>query len=164
MARNVVVANVRRWVGVSLLVALAAPLLTSCSNAAKMSTVVGLDESIAALAGGGVAVMDDVSSRTPLVGLTGTPSAMRFTSWQVRNLVAEANAHGGYLGSDLDALVAPPAGSPGLSVIVGAWLTRNDGALATTRGVSWAIRTTSSRRRSCFPPSSCSRSWRISRA
>jgi hypothetical protein len=130
MARNVVVANLRRCAGVFLLAALLAPLITACSNAAKTSTVVGLDESINALAGGGVAVMDDVTSRTPLVGLTGTPSAMRFTSWQVRNLVAEANAHGGYLGSDLDALVAPPAGSPGLSVIIGAWLTRNEGALA----------------------------------
>jgi len=130
MARDVIVANLRRWVGVFLLAALLAPLITACSNAAKTSAVVGVDESINALAGGGVAVMDDVTSRTPLVGLTGTPSAMRFTSWQVRNLVAEANAHGGYLGSDLDALVAPPAGSPGLSVIIGAWLTRNEGALA----------------------------------
>jgi predicted O-methyltransferase YrrM len=68
--------------------------LTACSNAAKMSTAVGLDESIEALASGGVAVMDDVTLRTPIVGVKGTPSAMRFTRWQLRNLVAEANAHG----------------------------------------------------------------------
>jgi hypothetical protein len=131
MGRDGVVRNIlRRWVCAGLLLALAAPLLTACSNAAKTSTVVGLDDSIDALASGGVAVMEDVTSPSPIVGLTGQPSAMRFTRWQVRNLVAEANAHGGYLGSDLDALVTPPAGSPGLSVIVGAWLKRDEGALA----------------------------------
>ncbi|GEM_PF-6717156 len=124
------VRNIRRWIGVSLLAALIATPLTACSNAAKMSTAVGLDESIEALASGGVAVMDDVTLRTPIVGVKGTPSAMRFTRWQLRNLVAEANAHGGYLGSDLDALVTPPEGAPGLSAIVGAWLTRDEGALA----------------------------------
>jgi hypothetical protein len=120
----------RRWVCVGLLVALLASPMTACSNAAKTSDTVSLEDSVAALASGGVAVMDDFTSRTPIAGLTGTPSAMRFTRWQLRNLVAEANARGGYLGSDLDALVAPPAGSPGMSVLLGAWLTRDEGALA----------------------------------
>jgi hypothetical protein len=120
----------RRCLGAFVLAAMLAPLITACSNAAKTSLVVGLDESIGALAAGGVAVMDDVTARTPLVGLSGVPSAMRFTRWQLRNLVAEGNAHGGYLGSDLDALVTPPPGSPGLSVIVGAWLKRDEGTLA----------------------------------
>jgi hypothetical protein len=130
MVRNVIEKVRRRLIGAGLVVALLASPLTACSNAAKTSDAVGLDESIGALASGGVAVMDDVSSRTPIVGLLGTPSAMRFTRWQLRNLVAEADAHGGYLGSDLDALATPPAGAPGISVILGAWLTRDEGALA----------------------------------
>jgi hypothetical protein len=90
----------------------------------------GLDDSIAALARGGVAVMDDVNSAAPVVALAGTPSAMRFTRWQVQNLVAEANAHSGYLGSELDGIATPPAGAPPLSILIGAWLTRHNGPLA----------------------------------
>ena len=55
---------------------------------------------------------------------------MRFTLWQVGNLVAEANAHNGYVGSELDSLGTPPPGVPPFSVLVGAWLTRHQGSLA----------------------------------
>ncbi len=96
----------------------------------KTTQAAGLDDSITALAGGGVAVMDDVNSATPVVALSGTPSAMRFTRWQVQNLVAEANAHSGYLGSELDGIATPPAGAPPLSILIAAWLTRHDGPLA----------------------------------
>lgn len=120
----------RRLMSVFLLAILLAAPVSGCSNAVKTSNAAGLDDSISALAGGGVAVMDDVTSETPLVGLSGTPSAMRFTQWQVRNLVAQANAHNGYLGGELDRLFPPPAGVPPLSAIVGAWLTRNQGPLA----------------------------------
>lgn len=105
--------------------------LSACSSAVKTTQAAGLDDSIDTLAGGGVAVMDDVTSLTPVVALSGTPSAMRFTRWQVQNLVAEANAHSGYLGSELDGIATPPAGAPPLSILIGAWLTRHDGPLAT---------------------------------
>ena len=55
---------------------------------------------------------------------------MRFTRWQVQNMIGEANAHSGYIGSELDGLAQPPAGAPPLSTLIGAWLTKQDGALA----------------------------------
>jgi hypothetical protein len=113
-----------------LLIAIAIAPLSACTSAVKTTQAAGLDDSITALAGGGVAVMDDVNSATPVVALSGTPSAMRFTRWQVQNLVAEANAHSGYLGSELDGIATPPAGAPPLSILIAAWLTRHDGPLA----------------------------------
>ena len=120
----------RRLLGLCLLITIAIAPLSACTSAVKTTQAAGLDDSIAALARGGVAVMDDVTSPAPLLALTGTPSAMRFTRWQVQNLVAEANAHSGYLGSELDGLATPPAGAPPLSILIGAWLTRHDGPLA----------------------------------
>jgi len=123
--------RLRRFVCALLLLAFLGAPLTACSNAVKTSNAAGLDDSIETLAGGGVAVMDDVTSTAPIVAIGPAASAMRFTRWQVRNLVAEANAHNGYLGSELDAFVPAPAGAPPLSVLIGAWLTRRQGALAT---------------------------------
>ena len=114
---------------VLLFTMLAVPLI-GCSQAAKTPQGTGMDDSIATLASGGVAVMDNFNSATPLVALTGTPSAMRFTRWQLQNLLAEANGHAGYIGSELDTLATPPKGAPPLSTFIGAWLTRNDGVLA----------------------------------
>src|SRR5580698_6542316 len=114
----------RRVLGACLLIAIFIAPLSACSSAVRTTAASGLDDSISALAGGGVAVMDDVTSTAPVIALTGTPSAMRFTRWQLQNLVAEANAHSGYLGSELDSLATPPAGSPPLSTLIGAWLTR----------------------------------------
>lgn len=121
----------QRFVCVFLLLAFLGAPLTACSNAIKTSNAAGLDDSIEALAAGGVAVMEDVTSTAPVVALGATASAMRFTRWQVRNLVAEANAKNGYSGSELDAFIAAPAGVPPLSLLLGAWLTRHEGPLAT---------------------------------
>lgn len=120
----------RRLLGLCLLVTIAISPLSACTSALQTTQAAGLDDSIAALARGGVAVMDDVNSAAPVVALAGTPSAMRFTRWQVQNLVAEANAHSGYLGSELDGIATPPAGAPPLSILIGAWLTRHNGPLA----------------------------------
>ena len=122
--------DLRRLLGACLLIAIAIAPLSACTSAVKTTHAAGLDDSIAALALGGVAVTDDFTSLTPVVALTGTPSAMRFTRWQVQNLVAEANAHSGYLGGELDGLATPPAGAPPLSILIGAWLTRNESPLA----------------------------------
>jgi hypothetical protein len=121
--------SVRRFVGVGLLLAWTGVWLTACSSAVKQAGA-GEYDAIQALARGGVAVTDEVTSQAPVVALSGQPSAMRFTRWQIRNLVAEANAHDGYLGSELDALAAPPPGVPSFSMLVAAWLVRNQGPLA----------------------------------
>ncbi len=107
---------------------LAVSPLSACSRAD--TSAAGVEDSVRSLAAGGVAVTPDVTSRTPVVALAGPESAMRFTLWQVRNLVAEANAHNGYLGNELDSLGTPPPGVPPFSVLVGAWLTRHQGPLA----------------------------------
>jgi hypothetical protein len=120
----------RRFACAFLLLALLGAPLSACSNATKSSNAAGLDDSIQALAGGGVAVMDDVTSTAPIDAIGGTPSAMRFTRRQVQNLVAEANAHNGYTGAELDGFIPAPSGAPPLSVLIGAWLTKQDGALA----------------------------------
>jgi hypothetical protein len=121
----------RRWLATLLLaVSVGTGPLAACSSAAKSARLGDVDGAIQSLAAGGVAVMEDVTSMAPVVALTGQPSAMRFTRWQMRNLVAEADAHTGYLGSELDAIAQPPAGAPPFSTLIGAWLTRKDGALA----------------------------------
>ncbi len=119
---------VRRAGCAALMLVLAVSPLTGCSRAD--TSAAGVEDSVRSLAAGGVAVTAEVTSRTPVVALAGPESAMRFTLWQVRNLVAEANAHNGYLGSELDSLGTPPPGVPPFSVLVGAWLTRHQGPLA----------------------------------
>jgi hypothetical protein len=113
-----------------LVVTVATGPLAGCSSAAKAAPVAVLDDAVQSLASGGIAVMDDVRSTLPSVALSGSPSAMRFTRWQVQNLVAEADSHSGYLRSELDGLASPPAGAPPLSTLINAWLIRKDGALA----------------------------------
>jgi len=74
--------------------------------------------------------MDDVTSTAPIVAIGPAASAMRFTRWQVRNLsprrmpttgISAANSMRSFRRRR-----APP-----LSVLIGAWLTRRQGALAT---------------------------------
>jgi hypothetical protein len=127
--RNMI-SMLRRFVCLSLLAAIAAGPLTACSGATKTAAVAGLDDSINSLAAAGVGVVDNVTSQMPIAAVTGTPSAMRFTRWQVQNLVAEANAHSGYLASELDALATPPPGAPQLSGLISAWLTQTNDPLA----------------------------------
>ena len=123
--------GLRRFLALGLLVsALGAPL-SGCSGATKTTAAGGLDDSAHALAAGGIAVVDDVDARTPASILSGPASAMVFTRWQVQNLVVEANAHNGYLGSELDALAAPPASGPSFSAMLTAWMAKPNGALAT---------------------------------
>jgi hypothetical protein len=122
--------SARHVLSICLLFTMLAVPLIGCSQAVKTPQATGMDDSIATLASGGVAVMDNFNSATPIVALTGTPSAMRFTRWQLQNLLAEANGHAGYIGSELDTLATPPKGAPALSTFIGAWLTRNDGVLA----------------------------------
>jgi hypothetical protein len=126
------VSALRRIIGVGLLLAWTGVWLTACSSAVKQVGA-GEYDAIQALARGGVAVTEEVTSQTPVAALSGQPSAMRFTRWQIRNLVAEANAHDGYLGSELDALAAPPPGVPSFSMLVAAWLVRRARSRTTHR-------------------------------
>jgi hypothetical protein len=109
----------------ALAVALVLPL-TACETAPPDA----VGAAIAAFAQGGVAVMDDVRSTAPIDKLDGPPSAMRFTRWQVQNIVNEAQTRNGYGAADLDALVPAPAGTPRFSQLLAAWLLRDQGALA----------------------------------
>lgn len=127
-----------RFMAACLLLVAACGTLSGCAHAVSVTQQNGVAASIQSLASGGIAVMDDVRSSTPSVAVSGPLSAMRFTQWQVQNLVNEANAHGGYLGSELDALATAPAGTPPLTTLIDAWLTRKDGALAQyASGLMW---------------------------
>ena len=72
--------RIRRLLGLLLVVAVAGGPLAACSSATKITTTAGLDDSISALAATGVAVVENVRSQDPIVAVTGTPSAMRFTA------------------------------------------------------------------------------------
>jgi hypothetical protein len=123
--------RVRRSLALCLLLVLGiVGPLTGCARAAKTAQSIGLDDTVNTLAAGGIAVVDDVTTQKPLASTSGTPSAMRFTRFQTENMLNEANAHVGYLGSELDALATPPAGAPPLTTLIGAWLTKRDGPLA----------------------------------
>lgn len=100
---------------------------TGCAHAGQNDAT---GDAISALAQGGVAVSEDVTTTTAIVAPSGTPSAMRMTRWQVRNLLAEAQAHNGYLGAELDRLGTPPPGVPPFSAFIAAWLQRDQGPLA----------------------------------
>ncbi len=90
------------------------------------------DSAIATLAGGGVGVYDSYSSTVPIRALSGTPSAMRFTRWQLATLVSQAGAHMGTRGADIDALEGKkaPKNAPTFSYFMAAWVQRGQGPLA----------------------------------
>jgi hypothetical protein len=126
----------RNRIIIALACVMAATAIGGCS--AKTPADSGTDAAITQFASGGVAVMEDVRSTAPIVATTGPASAMRFTRWQLRNLLAEAAANDGYEGKDLDALAPIPAGSPAFSTLLTAWLKRAQGPLAqaATAGVT----------------------------
>jgi len=94
--------DLRRLLGACLLIAIAiAPL--SRARCGETTHAAGLDDSIAALA---LAALRDRRLHFPdtVVALTGTPFRNALHALASANLVAEANAHSGYLGGELDAL------------------------------------------------------------
>ncbi len=120
--------RVRGWLIIALSCAVAATAVGGCSPKAPSDSAT--DAAITQLASGGVAVMEDVRSTGAIVATSGPASAMRFTHWQLRNLVAEASSNDGYEGKDLDALAPIPAGSPSFSTLLATWLKRAQGPLA----------------------------------
>jgi hypothetical protein len=95
-----------------------------------------------ALAASGIATVADESSTTPLVAVTGTV-VMTFTEAQVRNMALQAADGGGILGSALDATEMMPSGSPPLSYLLAAWVSKTDtpgaDAVRTAMGMqTWA--------------------------
>jgi hypothetical protein len=98
------------------------------ANAAAAST----DSAIARLASGGIGVYDSYAGAAPIKALSGTPSAMRLTRWQLGNLIAQADAHMGTLGSSIDALEGKkaPKNAPTFSYFMAAWVKRGQGPLA----------------------------------
>jgi hypothetical protein len=122
--------DLRRFLTLGLLATIIGGPLSACSGATKTTAAGGLDDSAQSLAAGGIAVVADVDTRTPVTALSGPASAMVFTRWQLQNMVAEANAHSGYLGRELDALATPPPGGPSFSAMLAAWIAKPHGALA----------------------------------
>jgi hypothetical protein len=117
----------RRLLGSWLVTALLVPIAGCISN---MPAPDGVNAAISALARGGVSVFEDVNTAAPITAPDGKVSAMRFTRWQVRNMLTEAAANNGYLGSTLDVLGDPPPEAPKFSQVLAAWIVGGDGPLA----------------------------------
>ncbi len=120
-----------------LCVALVAPLITAgCANRSlgTMGDLRGdfsersVTAAIDVLARAGVAVYEAPDSREPVRAVVGGASPLRFTRWQARNLALQVSSGGGYLGSQLDAVIATPKKAPSFSFTLAAWITRYNGA------------------------------------
>lgn len=118
--------SARRLVSLLLCLGLLAPVLSGCAKTSE------LDSAIAALASGGVAVYDGYDSTGPVKAIAGTPSAMRLTRWQLTNMLAQADAHMGMLGANIDAYegTKAPKNAPTFSYFIAAWVQRGQGPLA----------------------------------
>ena len=88
------------------------------------------DVTIDLLARSGVAVYPDEQATQPVVPLA-VPEISRVTSWQLRNMAAEARVGGGILGSDLDRAVPLKGTRLPFSYLLAAWLSSSDSAGAT---------------------------------
>ncbi len=113
-----------------LALAMVSPLVTGCAKTAQAS---GVEVGIATLASGGVIVQESYEGKAPIAPLTGTISAMRITRWQLRNMLAQADAGMGMTGAALDAFDRTRANPklPGVATFIGAWVKRSQGPLAT---------------------------------
>ncbi len=83
------------------------------------------------LARSGVAVYLNEQATQPVVPLA-IPEASRVTSWQLRNMAAEARTGGGIAGSDLDRAVRLKGTKLPFSYLLAAWLSTSGSAGATT--------------------------------
>ncbi|MDQ6825561.1 MAG: hypothetical protein M3007_08890, partial [Candidatus Eremiobacteraeota bacterium] len=129
--------HIRAVCSMLLCIALLAPILTAgCSNRSN-GTIADLREgfsersvtaAIGVLASAGVAVYEAPDSREPIRPIEGAGSPLRFTRWQARNLALQASTGGGFLGSQLDGVIATPKKAPTFSFTLAAWITRYDGA------------------------------------
>jgi hypothetical protein len=86
-----------------------------------------------ALAAAGVATVADENATSPAVPVTGA-QVLTVTTWQVANLNAEAAAHGGITGADLDTMLPMPATAPALADIIGGWVIAGGDPTATAAG------------------------------
>ena len=68
----------------------------------------------------GISTVTDESATVPLQSVSGG-AALAATNWQLQNMTAEAAAHGGILGADLDR-VLPMGGAPPLAFVIGGWI------------------------------------------
>ena len=73
----------------------------------------------------------DEQATRPVVPLA-VPEVSRVTSWQLRNMAAEARAGGGMAGKDLDRAVRLKGTKLPFSYLIAAWLSTSDSVGATT--------------------------------
>ncbi len=92
----------------------------------------GVDAAVTTLASTGVGVYESYGATGPIQAPAGTRSAMRFTRWQLRSMLAQADAGMGMLGADIDRLegAKAPKHAPTFSTFIAAWLVRGSSPLA----------------------------------
>ncbi len=122
----------RRLTSILVCAALVVPALLDAGCAANNSNASHVGQAISTLASAGVAVFDSYDAARPIQQIQGTRSAMRLTRWQLSNMVAQADAHMGMLGSDIDKLERGkmPKNVPTFSYFIAAWIIRGEGPMA----------------------------------
>jgi len=122
---------VHRLTSVGLSLAMLAPVLIAAGCARQANDRVKV--AVATLSSSGVAVYETYESRAPIQTVAGVRSAMKVTRWQLTNMVNQADAGMGMLGSDLDrfAATAAPKDMPPFSYFIAAWLKNGGSPLAT---------------------------------
>lgn len=122
MSLRKITAGVLSWL-------LVVPALIDAGCAARGPDVNG---AISTLASAGVATYETYGSSTPIVAISGTRSAMRFTRWQLKNMLLQADAGMGMTGAELDRLEGanPPKNAPTMSQFVAAWVMKYQSPLA----------------------------------
>ena len=117
--------NAVRLVSLMLCLSILAPALNACAKPSE------LNRAISTLASGGVGVYADYASPTPIEAISGTPSAMRLTRWQLANMLKQADANMGMSGASIDAMeLNAPKNAPTFSTFIAAWVQRGEGPLA----------------------------------
>ncbi len=94
---------------------------TPPNPAGATTTTFTPQQTIATLAGVGIATVADETATKAEVPVTG-PTVLTVTAWQAANLAREASTHGGITGADLDAGVPMGPDAPPFSDIIGGWI------------------------------------------
>jgi hypothetical protein len=77
--------------------------------------------SVEALAMVGVGTYEAPDPESSVIPMTGTPSPLRYLTWQVAAMTTEVAARDGMTGAELDGLFEAPAGAPTTSILLAAY-------------------------------------------
>ncbi|HVS47035.1 MAG TPA: hypothetical protein VMS32_10290 [Verrucomicrobiae bacterium] len=90
-----------------------------------------LNDAISTVSSSGIGVYDSYSTPALVHPIQGSPSAMKFTRWQLANLIAAAHAGSGLTGAEMDRIGGKlPKNAPSFSYFLAGWLVAGKSDLA----------------------------------